>query len=361
MKPKSLKKTREEAQLLDAGEPSVFATYFPSTEAEMAKQLPMSNTEVLPIHESINPLSNLEHSNLQNTQDHVEHVSDLKSHDSVAHTQPPVEAKPLTVHAEPVETTPENLENLFKSLENLYNEKPLDPDLLLNLRPLEKTFFLILVFRCLGILVQEELPMSKLVEVINDNLEKCRSKRLEEDLRMVYKKTIKHLLNKVKAQMVQVAPHQQSIKREAAVLELYKQYFAPLLASNGMLRDRYKIHDEKGQVNYQKLYNSLILPSNIIPRHIWNISLSSKYKQEVEAYLEDGFVKDYQNGRTSKIKKLLRSFYDCVVHNPSKEALNDLLDNHQVKVPWSNKELEKAKQHFKEVLKNSISNYMTKT
>ena len=196
---------------------------------------------------------------------------------------------------------------------------------------------------------QPDLP--SLVEKINKARFKSKPKRLEEELKVVFKKTIKFLMTKIKDKMV--CESQTTLKKKNFVLGFFNYYFEEVSANSTQFRSYFRIFDKEGKLDYPKLNSQLIHPLTVNANHLAHVILSTRFKNDVLEYVNNHFVEEYKDARYSKIKRVLINVYDLARKSKSLKEIEEAIINHQMKLPWSTQDLEHALQTFRSLTEKS--------
>ena len=204
---------------------------------------------------------------------------------------------------------------------------------------------------CLDDLLEESIE--NFVFQINSNLENGKTKRLEEELKVVFKKSLKHLMNIQKEKMDNES--RVILKKKNYTMGFYKHYFEQTHKDNPNFRNFFKIMDSQGEIDYSLLNTSLIHPLTVNATFLAKITLSEPFKNDLLTYLDFQILEDYKKVRLTKIKRILINFYDLAAKNPSYSAISDFTVNHQMKLPWATRDLERAVLSLKEAMEKPMS------
>jgi hypothetical protein len=161
---------------------------------------------------------------------------------------------------------------------------------------------------------------------------KC--KRLEENYKMVFKGALKYLSSNFKEKKGK----KKSSKAED--IAFYQHYFGQVASDGNPLETFYhpnkklKATSNKNS-NNQKTMNSTYLE---------NLLSSERFRQGLETYLNTDFVKGYKMRRRKKIDNFIEKLKKDKHMSQDHQRLADYLENNpKCKLPWSNKELQAAK------------------
>ena len=198
----------------------------------------------------------------------------------------------------------------------------------------------------------EATPLDTL-DLINKNLSKPRSKRLEEELKLVFKKTMKHLLTKIKEKLHSSA----AVKKEVLVREFYMNYFADAYRSDAELQKHFEgLEYPDGYPNYQRINSNIVHPLTVNLQYIKLITRSERIKLDITHYLDSLFVSEYEVSFKDKVRRIVRNFNELlerkaldhsVADEQQIEQIRNFVFNHQLKLPWSTADLLKAVVSFK--------------
>ena len=159
------------------------------------------------------------------------------------------------------------------------------------------------------------------------------NKRVEENIKFIFKLTLKHLRNEF------FKANNLNVKAEESNALFYKHYFAEEAKKRGTSIQAYV--DPLKYVNIEKTLNI---------GYISNIFHCQHFKTDFEAYLTSGNIKNsYRKAVPSKLTKVLCRFE---VKNKSKERLSENENIHiarmyfrynkQCKLPWTEQEIDEA-------------------
>lgn len=235
-----------------------------------------------------------------------------------------------------------------QSLLTLLDKQPLDINHLTCLTHYEYLLFKALVKKLYGINTIEDATPEEFVKIINSNIFNGKPKRLEEELKIVFKKTLKHLMNLQKEKMDMET--REPLKKMQYTVGFYKYYFEKTYNENPLFRDHFKIEDKEGRIDYSKLNSVLIHPLTVNAQHLSMVTLSPQFRDDLLGYLNNQIMEEYKKVRILKTKRILINFYDLAAKNPSKAAIDEFTSNHQMKLPWATRDLEHAITTFKNVL-----------
>lgn len=158
------------------------------------------------------------------------------------------------------------------------------------------------------------------------------SKRSEENIKFVYKLTVKRL----KLNLKDSRRYENS--NENLELAFYKHYFQELADLWGLsLQIFYDPLSVSGQ--HKKFNND----------YVCRIFSSSKFKKDFSVYLMEDFSLDYISGIPNKILKILSRF-DSLYREREEKGVKEVekyfRKNKQCKLPWTEKEIQKAIDDF---------------
>lgn len=245
-----------------------------------------------------------------------------------------------------------------ETITRLLNKQPLNKNSVERLSSAERWLVRALVKKIFNIVLSDPVESLDFVDVVNQSRDKGRSKRLEEELKVVFKKTMKFLLTRYKegfdAQDIPETP-----KKFDYVVGFYKKYFEDVYKSDQKFREFFKIVAADKSLDVKKLNSELIHPLTVNAQHISLVMRSMLFKKEAIEYIDKQLVRDYEKIRELKIKKILKKFYDVVSRDRSKENIDLFIGNSQTKLPWSTKDLEMAIKDFMDIVKRSEHNSET--
>lgn len=175
------------------------------------------------------------------------------------------------------------------------------------------------------------------------NVEHLKSKRLEENYKMVFKSAFKALSSKFRT----ISKGKRSKSDEAS---FYNYYFSDS-TQNGQLPLESFFHPNKKLKNINSVTKANQKTMN--SKYLDNLLISAKFSDDLINYLDFKFVQNYEEKRMKKIQnfvdKIEKKF---LIDNATKHAeLKDYLErNSKCKLPWSNYELKLAKQTVQQLL-----------
>ena len=165
------------------------------------------------------------------------------------------------------------------------------------------------------------------------------TKRTEENIKFVYKHTLKFLKSQFNTE------HKLRYNKESEV-QFYRFYFAALAEQRETSLDLYfdpLLTNKGGKTNSKTISNS----------HLRLVFENEEFKSQFFAYLDDQFKEDYQS---SILKKIERMFVDLENELSNKDEperkrvmlnfINKLRQKKRVKFPWSSAEIESSRTCF---------------
>jgi hypothetical protein len=265
--------------------------------------------------------------------------------------------KPLTRHAESFSGQSQDsfAPIVEEIISKLLDKQPLCRQSVSLLSPSERWLVRALIKKIFNVVLSDPIESLDFVDVANLSRDKGRSKRLEEELKVVFKKTMKFLLTRFKDDFddQDCSDHP---KKFDYVVGFYKRYFESVYALDAKFREFFKITAEDKSLDVKKLNSELIHPLTVNAQHIGLVMKSTLFKNEAIEYIETKLVPDYDKIRELKIKKILKKFYDVVSRDRSKETIDQFIGNSQTKLPWATKDLQHAIKNFMEIIKRSEPN-----
>jgi DNA-dependent RNA polymerase auxiliary subunit epsilon len=262
---------------------------------------------------------------------------------------PYVEAKVDTAGAtrKAKEAPVNNKNKLLDLMMRLFQGEPLYEDHIDRLSIDEKYILSSLVKRKFGISVLVKETNRKIADIINVQKELAKSKRLEENYKLVFKKALKYLMKKFK----KVG----DVKAKKTELEhqFYSSYFEEVFRREnleGEMGIRYEGKAFKGQA----LFN----PKTINTKYVSNIMKSNKFHTDFTDFLEHHFLDDYKKTRQFKIQKVVEKCYECFGKKKGSGGFDEVQkyieQNPKCKLPWSDIELVHARDSVKMLLYNKV-------
>lgn len=244
---------------------------------------------------------------------------------------------------------------IIDSLLCVLDKRTLLPTQVQSLSPSEFTFFKILAKKIYNLDVSQDLDPLGFVRLLNQHKEGGKPKRLEEELKAIFKNTLKHLMAQVKERVDSSSKVQ--LKKVNYTMEFYKYYFEKTYKEYQEFRDYFKIETPQGQIDYSRLNSLLIHPLTVNAEHITKITRSELFRTDLLSYIDNHLLDDYKETRLMKTKRILINFYELISKNDEVQAIEEFIFNHQMKLPWATKDLRHAVSSFKEIIVNSEGKY----
>ena len=243
----------------------------------------------------------------------------------------------------------EEKDRLLLIMMQLFQGKDLEVDTLTELNKEQRFTLGSLVLRKFGIKVNPMCGSATVAETINSQRDNSRTKRLEENYKLVFKKALKYLLRKYK--------RVNTIKGKKSELEhqFYKFYFEALFKKEGIDKELDIRIDGRGNFNGHSLFN----PKTINSKYVISIMKSQTFYDHFLDFLENCFVADYNRTREFKIQKVIEKCNECFASKKGtasgyEEVKNYVEKNPKCKLPWSDAELESAKESVRQLLANKL-------
>ncbi len=178
----------------------------------------------------------------------------------------------------------------------------------------------------------------KIAELVNTHKTAYKHKRNEENYKLVFKKAIKFMTKKLKAELPEVARD-----RRRLLLAFYSKYFKKDFEKAGIEKslDLHVTNKDKLADNFcSKIYN----PKTVNPKYISTVAHSRTFIEDIVAYLNNNFFPEYTKSRYYKLERILnscRDSIDCKQENILRLKQN-IQNNPRFKLPWYDDELKKA-------------------
>lgn len=184
-------------------------------------------------------------------------------------------------------------------------------------------------------------------ERINKERNNSKQKRLEENYKLVFKKALKFLLNQFKT------TRHLRVRKPQLEQMFYDHYFKEAFELEGIADEFYlSSSKEKKSKGGQCLFN----PKTINTRYVASIMKSEVFVKDFNEYLENDFMDDYAESRKYKISKVLEKCYEFL--NKKKGGAGKIKEyieeNPKCKLPWSDMELNTAKDSVNHLLNEKI-------
>ncbi len=212
----------------------------------------------------------------------------------------------------------------------------------------EYTLVKSLVKKMYGINLSEPVSPEDLVQCANSKRQKGKPKRLEEELKLVFKKTMKHLFERVKEGLDR--EQNERMNKLGYVRGFYKYYFESTFEENEAFRNHFMFQDSEGKIDFAKLNKVLVHPLTVNAQFLSAISLSKKFKEDMRAFVSQHLLAIYKETRMAKLKRILLNFYDLLSKRKDHQAIEEYINNQQTKLPWATLDLKKAVDTFLEIL-----------
>ena len=178
----------------------------------------------------------------------------------------------------------------------------------------------------------------KIAELINSHKTAYKHKRNEENYKLVFKKAIKFMTKKLKADLPEIARD-----RTKLLLAFYHKYFKREFEKAGIEKslDLHVSNKDKLAENFcSKIYN----PKTVNPKYISTVAHSKTFIEDIVTYLNNSFFPEYTKSRYYKLERILNSCKDtigCSQENILRLKQN-IQNNPRFKLPWYDDELKKA-------------------
>ena len=215
----------------------------------------------------------------------------------------------------------------------------------------EYTLVKSLVKKMYGVNLSEPLSPEDLVQSVNSTRMKGKPKRLEEELKLVFKKTMKHLFERVKEGLDR--EQNERLNKLGYVRGFYKYYFESTFEENESFRNYFQIQDSEGKIDFAKLNKVLVHPLTVNAQFLSAISLSKNFREDMRTFVGQHLLAIYRETRMAKLKRILLNFYDLLGKRKDHQAIEEYINNQQTKLPWATSDLKRAVETFLEIL-NSI-------
>lgn len=241
--------------------------------------------------------------------------------------------------------------DVLSSLLRLLDKQEIGLHHLEGLTEFEYTLVKSLVKKMYAINLSEPVSPEDLVQCVNSTRLKGKPKRLEEELKLVFKKTMKHLFERVKEGLDR--EQNERLNKLGYVRGFYKYYFESTFEDNETFRNYFQIQDSEGKIDFAKLNKVLVHPLTVNAQFISAISLSKKFKEDMKAFVGQHLLAIYRETRTAKLKRILLNFYDLLSKRKDHQAIEEYINNQQTKLPWATLDLKRAVETFLEILNST--------
>ena len=243
---------------------------------------------------------------------------------------------------------------LMKILTVIFEGKSVTPSDIAHLKSEELIILSCLLYKKCKIVFSQTDHSDKIAELINSHKTAYKHKRNEENYKLVFKKAIKYLARKLK----QEDAGSQSKEKNRAVWSFFVKYFHPYLSKDIASRilgleppvtaEEWKRLEVFKQAKDSKVLDAFAAivynPKTVNPKYISSVSQSKKFLDEVIAYLNTSFLREYRKSRYSKIERILghcrQILRECA--NDLSKSRDKIDKNPRFKLPWYDHELDKA-------------------
>lgn len=218
-----------------------------------------------------------------------------------------------------------------------------DIDFLPELSPMDIVILSSLLKRKFGISLQyyyynpsSDLPFRETLAILNSPNPTNKKKRVEENYKLVFKRTLRHLLNNFR----------DKIRRKMGKYELEQEFYNYYFREDferEKLQDYFKITKEQKQSTAGENY--LFNPKTINTKYVTTIMKSKLFRMDFLSYLNGEFEREYLISMMSKITKVLQKCYKYLESKKvGKTKMQSYIEeNAKCKLPWTIRELKLAK------------------
>ena len=267
---------------------------------------------------------------------------DLKTQDSDGHYMKKLMVKSFS------DLNKNDSQGLLSSLLDLLDKKEFTIDQISKINDEEFILFKSLANKMYGPIIEQSVTLESFVNTINSNIKKGKTKRFEEKLKLVFKKSMKHIFENTK-EKIDVNASKKSNKA-AYVKEFFNYYFESTYNEEPDFREFFKVKDQKGNLNQKKLNSELVHPLTVNRKFILTVCLSKRFKKDILYFIENHFIEVYKETRIAKLKRILIHFYDLLNKWNDPIKIEEFINNQQTKLPWSTSDLTDAIQIFTDII-----------
>ena len=216
----------------------------------------------------------------------------------------------------------------------------------------------------INIAVKDLEDKKKLLNTLNslDDIQKS-IKRSEENNKLVFKRSIKFLISKRKAE----DPELKDKKKKEYETYICRQYFGGIPLPEVKKRkhaqqdpDLQEPSSKSGStLNLEKadekVRRFVINPNTINAKYIRFVFKSPEFKKYFDDFIDNLFIRDYQRSRKSKVLKIIDVIYSSLNQKKTKQvrvqtAKDYIEKNAKFKLPWTDKELRECLKSTKEFI-----------
>lgn len=199
----------------------------------------------------------------------------------------------------------------------------------------EKLILQSLLKRKFNIEIDYKWQNEKIVETMNKDSANAKTKRLEENYKLVFKKGLKFQLNAFKK------TNRLRCKKSELELQFFDHYFKRVCEANGETMESFLMAPQGSKNTTSNLFN----PRTINSKYVSNVSKSELFLEHFTQYLNNDFIEDYHKTVEFKINKVIEKCLELTGKKKSNSAnvKKYIEDNPKCKLPWSMKELNNAK------------------
>lgn len=194
----------------------------------------------------------------------------------------------------------------------------------------------------------------------------CKSRRAEENNKLVFKRAIRELINKSKEEHLKFGTMKNKKFFETKVCEMYFQNPIPCEENLSQSPNRDFTNMDPIQGNYpcrdiETIRQFVFKPKNMNIAYIRYLYNSENFRLFFEEFVSDSFIKNYKRCRGKKVLKLINAIYamfpeaDVAPESVPLAILNYIETSPKFKLPWTDEELLHCVDYTKK-LRNRLAN-----
>lgn len=199
----------------------------------------------------------------------------------------------------------------------------------------DKIILMSLLKRKFNIEIDTKWSNDRICETMNKDTNNAKTKRLEENYKLVFKKGLKFLLTQFKK------TNKLRVRKQELELKFFDHYFRKVCEQTGDTIESFLMAPKGSKNSTQNLFN----PKTINSKYVQNVSKSELFLEHFTQYLSNDFIEDYCKTVEFKINKVIEKCLELVSKkNKGSTTVKLYIEkNPKCKLPWSTKELVNAK------------------
>lgn len=225
---------------------------------------------------------------------------------------------------------------LKKVLMLIYDKTDILVKDLVNINDSEKEMLKSLLKRKFSLEIEAENFTSSVLTKINHYKNNSKTKRFEENYKLVFKRVYKYLIKKF------AKDHKLKCRKSEQQKRFFDYYFNKGISSACLkLEGGNDCSPDKETERFMEYFE--LNPSTITDNYVEKIISSDKYMRAFEEYLNNDFIKDYMKKIESKISKIVENCLEIYKNEGLTKVKENIEKNRKYKMPWTIGELETAR------------------